>query len=53
MELPGGKKSVGGGVDKKPVTRAPPAADAPTKSSGPPKKAQSAAPSKVNPEQTQ
>ncbi|XP_019130039.1 cytoskeleton-associated protein 5 isoform X2 [Larimichthys crocea] len=41
VELPG-KKSSGGGVDKKPAVKAPPAAEAPSKSSAPPRKAQTA-----------
>lgn len=44
MELPGGKKGGGKGVDKKPAAKAPPpAAEAPHKSSAPPRKTQSAA----------
>ncbi|XP_030282809.1 cytoskeleton-associated protein 5 isoform X2 [Sparus aurata] len=44
VELPGGKKGGGKGVDKKPAAKAPPpAAEAPHKSSAPPRKTQSAA----------
>ncbi|KAM9854380.1 cytoskeleton-associated protein 5 [Aulostomus maculatus] len=40
VELPGGKKSSGGGTsaDKRPAAKAPPSAEAPPKSTGPPRK---------------
>ncbi|XP_034734168.1 cytoskeleton-associated protein 5 isoform X2 [Etheostoma cragini] len=46
VELAGGKKAAGGGLEKKPAAKAPPAAEVPPKSSGPPRKTQTGAASK-------